>query len=161
MTQRARLVGINHVALEVGDLESAVAFYDSLFAIRAVTREPRMAFVDMGDQFLALSEGRSAPRDDARHFGLVVDDKQLVRATLRAAGVETFGARSLNFRDPWGNFVQVVDYRDIMFTKAPEVLAGMALDGARQARRRARRAPRERSGRIGLVSARDAQSSSS
>jgi catechol 2,3-dioxygenase-like lactoylglutathione lyase family enzyme len=128
MAHRARLVGINHVALEVDDLEAAVAFYDSLFAIRGVAREPGMAFLDMGDQFLALSEGRSAPPDEARHFGLVVDDKQIVRATLRAAGVETFGARSLNFRDPWGNFIQVVDYRDIMFTKAPEVLSGMGLD---------------------------------
>lgn len=129
MTDRARLVGINHVALEVGDLEAAVAFYDSLFAIRGVAREPGMAFLDMGDQFLALSESHSEPPDDARHFGLVVDDKELVRATLRAAGVETFGAPRLNFRDPWGNFVQVVDYRDIMFTKAPQVLGGMALDG--------------------------------
>jgi catechol 2,3-dioxygenase-like lactoylglutathione lyase family enzyme len=130
MEQRARLVGINHVALEVADLEAAIAFYTSLFAIRAVEREePAMAFLDMGDQFLALSEGRSGPPDAARHFGLVVDDKELVRATLAAAGVETSGAPRLNFRDPWGNQIQVVDYRDIMFTKAPAVLAGMGLDG--------------------------------
>src|SRR4051812_25212823 len=129
MEQRASLVGINHVALEVGDLEGAVAFYASLFTIRAVQREPGMAFLDMGDQFLALSEGRTAPPDDARHFGLVVDDKELARGTLAASGIATSGAPRLNFRDPWGNQIQVVDYRDIMFTKSPAVLAGMGLDG--------------------------------
>jgi lactoylglutathione lyase len=129
MQQRARMVGINHVALEVGDVEEAVAFYGSLFALRAVDREPGMAFLDMGDQFLALSEGRTAPPDDARHFGLVVDDKELVRATLAARGIAVEPGRRLNFRDPWGNLVQVVDYRDIMFTKAPAVAAGMGLDG--------------------------------
>src|ERR687884_470632 len=115
MERRAHMVGINHVALEVGDLEAAIAFYGSLFALRAVEREgPDMAFLDMGDQFLALSAGRTAPPDGARHFGLVVDDKELVRETLRAAGVEVSPGRRLNFRDPWGNHVQVVDYRDIM-----------------------------------------------
>jgi catechol-2,3-dioxygenase len=129
MTQRlARLVGINHVALEVGDLEEALDFYGAIFSIRGVDREPGMAFVDMGDQFIALSEGRAAPPDAARHFGLVVDDKELVRETLRRAGVAVAPGSRLNFRDPWGNRVQVVDYRDIQFTKAPAVLRGMALD---------------------------------
>jgi catechol 2,3-dioxygenase-like lactoylglutathione lyase family enzyme len=128
MTQLARLVGINHVALEVGDLEEALAFYGAIFAIREVEREPGMAFLDMGDQFVALSEGRSGPPDAARHFGLVVDDKELVRETLRRAGIPVSSGPRLNFRDPWGNQIQVVDYRDIQFTKAQPVLRGMGFD---------------------------------
>ena len=127
MSERPRLVGINHVALEVGDLEEAVAFYSGLFEIARVDREPWMAFLDMGDQFIALSSGRSAGPDAARHFGLVVDDKEAVRAALAEAGIETVGSHGLNFRDPWGNLLQVVDYRDIQFTKAPQVLSGMGL----------------------------------
>jgi catechol 2,3-dioxygenase-like lactoylglutathione lyase family enzyme len=126
---RPRLVGINHVALEVGDLEEALAFYGAIFEVRLRGREPGMAFVDMGDQFIAFSEGRTAPPDGARHFGLVVDDKDAVRAALERAGVAIEPGRRLDFRDPWGNHVQVVDYRDVQFTKAPSVLDGMGLDG--------------------------------
>jgi catechol-2,3-dioxygenase len=129
VSARARLVGINHVALEVGDVEEALAFYGAIFEIRRVDREPGMAFLDMGDQFVALSNGRTAPADADRHFGLVVDDKDKVRAALAGAGVEVSPGPRLNFRDPWGNLVQVVDYRDIQFTKTPGVLAGMGLDG--------------------------------
>jgi catechol 2,3-dioxygenase-like lactoylglutathione lyase family enzyme len=129
MQDRPRLVGINHVALEVGDIEAALAFYGRIFAIDRVDREPGMAFIDMGDQFIALSEGDPGPPDRSRHFGLVVDDKPAVRAALEDAGVEVSPGRRLNFRDPWGNFVQVVDYRDIQFTKAPWVLRGMVLEG--------------------------------
>ena len=125
----ARAVGINHVALEVGDLEAAVEFYRSIFGFAEPEREPGMAFLDMGDQFVALSDGRTASADGARHFGLVVDDKQAVRAALRDAGVSTSSPPRLDFRDPWGNHVQVVDYRDIQFTKAPAVLRGMGLEG--------------------------------
>ena len=128
MAQLARLVGINHVALEVDDLERALEFYGGIFDVGRVDREPGMAFLDMGDQFLALSEGRSAPPDEARHFGLVVDDKQLVREILQRAGVPVSSPPRLNFRDPWGNHIQIVDYRDIQFTKAPAVLRGMGLD---------------------------------
>jgi lactoylglutathione lyase len=128
MSDRPRLVGINHVALEVGDLEEALEFYGAIFDVRLRGREPGMAFVDMGDQFIALSEGRSAPPDGARHFGLVVDDKDAVRAALERAGVAIDPGRRLDFRDPWGNHVQVVDYRDVQFTKAPAVLSGMELD---------------------------------
>ena len=127
MTQRLRLVGINHVALEVGDVDEALAFYGAIFELRLRGRARRMAFIDMGDQFIALSEGRSQPPDHARHFGLVVDDKEAVRAALHQAGVAIEPGRGLDFRDPWGNLVQVVDYRDIQFTKAPAVLAGMGL----------------------------------
>jgi predicted enzyme related to lactoylglutathione lyase len=129
MSARPRLVGINHVALEVGDLEEALAFYGRLFEIELRGRVPGMAFIDMGDQFLALSEGRTQPADTDRHFGLVVDDKGAVRAALQEAGVEVLPGRGLNFRDPWGNLVQVVEYGDIQFTKVPAVLRGMDLDG--------------------------------
>ncbi len=126
----ARLVGINHVALEVGDIEEALAWYGRFFELELRGRAgSSMAFVDMGDQFLALARGRSQPPDAARHFGLVVDDKDAVRAALVAAGVEVTRAPSLSFRDPWGNQVQVVDYADVQFTKTDAVLRGMGLDG--------------------------------
>ena len=127
MSERPRPIGINHVALEVGDLEQALSFYGSIFEIELRGRVPGMAFIEMGDQFLALSEGRSQPADESRHFGLVVDDKEAVRAALARAGVEPTPGRGLDFRDPWGNQVQVVDYRDVQFTKAPSVLRGMGL----------------------------------
>ena len=124
---RARLVGINHVALEVGDVDEALEFYGRFFELELRGRVRGMAFVDMGDQFLALSEGRLGGPDRHRHFGLVVDDKEAVRAALVEAGVEVSRGRSLDFRDPWGNQVEVVDYRDIQFTKAPWILQGMGL----------------------------------
>jgi lactoylglutathione lyase len=125
---RARLVGINHVALEVGDVDEALDFYGRFFELELRGRVRGMAFVDLGDQFLALAEGRAAAPDRHRHFGLVVDDKEAVRTALVEAGVEVSRGRSLDFSDPWGNQVEVVDYRDIQFTKAPEVLAGMGLE---------------------------------
>jgi predicted enzyme related to lactoylglutathione lyase len=125
----AQLVGINHVALEVGDLEEALRFYGQVFELRLRGRAPGMAFVDAGDQFIALAEGRTQSPDDDRHFGLVVDDKEAVRVALEAAGAEIVPSRGLDFRDPWGNLVQVVDYRDVQFTKTPSVLRAMGLDG--------------------------------
>jgi predicted enzyme related to lactoylglutathione lyase len=127
MARRATLVGINHVALEVGDLEAALAFYGEIFELRLRGRAPGMAFVDIGDQFIALSEGRSQGPDEHRHFGLVVDDRERVRAALAGAGAEILPGRGLDFRDPWGNRVQVVEYGDVQFTKAPAVLRGMRL----------------------------------
>ena len=125
----ARLVGINHVALEVGDVEEALAWYGRFFEIELRGRAgTSMAFVDMGDQFIALAAGRSQPPDQARHLGLVVDDKEDVRAALQQAGVGVQGSGSLDFLDPWGNHVQVVDYGDIQFTKAPPVLRAMGID---------------------------------
>jgi lactoylglutathione lyase len=129
MSARARLVGINHVALEVGDVDEALAFYGRFFDFELRGRVPRMAFVDLGDQFLALGEGRGQPPDDHRHFGLVVDDKEATRRALEEAGVEILPGRGLDFLDPWGNRVEIVGYRDIQFTKAPGVLRGMELEG--------------------------------
>jgi catechol 2,3-dioxygenase-like lactoylglutathione lyase family enzyme len=123
----ARLVGINHVALEVGDLEEALSFYGRLFEIELRGRVPGMAFIDIGDQFIALAEGRTQPSDEGRHFGLVVDDREGVRGALEMSGAEILPGRGLDFRDPWGNHVQVVEYADIQFTKTPEVLRGMGL----------------------------------
>ena len=126
----ARLVGINHIALEVGDVDDALAWYGRFFEFELRGRAgSRMAFIDMGDQFIAVAAGRSQPADDDRHFGLVVDGKESVRAALRDAGVAVQPSGSLDFDDPWGNHVQVVDYRDIQFTKTPEVLRAMKLDG--------------------------------
>jgi lactoylglutathione lyase len=129
MTARARLVGVNHVALEVGDLEEALSFYGRIFEIELRGRVPGMAFIDIGDQFIALSQGRTQPPDQDRHFGLVVDDKEAVRAALQEMGAEILPGRGLDFRDPWGNHLQVVEYGDIQFTKAPGVLRGMGLEG--------------------------------
>jgi lactoylglutathione lyase len=126
---KTRPVGLNHVALEVGDLDEALAFYGRVFAIELRGRAPGMAFIDLGDQFIALSEGRTQPADRHRHVGLVVDDKEAARRALQEAGAEILPGRGLDFRDPWGNFVQVVEYSDVQFTKAPEVLRGMGLEG--------------------------------
>ena len=128
----ARLIGINHVALEVGDLDEALAFYGRIFDLELRGRVPGMAFVDMGDQFLALSEGRRQSPDDGRHFGLVVDDRDAVREALVAAGVAIEPGRGLDFSDPWGNRVEVVEYGDIQFTKDARVLEGMGAGDLRK-----------------------------
>jgi lactoylglutathione lyase len=128
MPDRARLVGINHVALEVGDLEAALDLYGRLFAFELRGRAPGMAFLDMGDQFLALSEGRRQPRDDGRHFGLVVDDKQAVRAAVKREGLDLLPGRRLDFYDPWGNRFEVVDYRDVQFERVPPVKLKLGIE---------------------------------
>jgi predicted enzyme related to lactoylglutathione lyase len=122
----ARAVGINHIALEVGSLDEALAFYGRLFDVELRGRSAGMAFVDMGDQFIAFAEGRTQAPDAARHFGLVVDDRDAVLAAAREAGVKIFGGNS--FLDPWGNQVQVVAYAEIQFSKTPEILRGMGLE---------------------------------
>jgi predicted enzyme related to lactoylglutathione lyase len=125
--KKARAVGFNHVALEVGDIDAALEFYGRLFDFTLRGRSDTMAFIDLGDQFLALQKGRTQPVDDGRHFGLVVDDKEAVRKALIAAGVEALPGRFLDFRDPWGNRIEIVGYDNIQFTKAPNVLRGMGL----------------------------------
>ena len=129
MSTRPRLVGVNHVAVEVGDVDEALEFLGRIFDVRLRGRSPGAAFVDMGDQFLAISRGRTQPPDVHRHIGLVVDDREAARRALEAAGAEILPGRGLDFRDPWGNHFQVVQYDEVQFTKAPHVLGGMGLDG--------------------------------
>jgi lactoylglutathione lyase len=126
-TSKARVVGLNHVALEVGNIDEALAFYGRLFEFELRGRSETMAFIELGDQFIALQQGRKQPADDGRHFGLVVDDKEAVRGALKAAGVTLLDGRFLDFRDPWGNRIEIVGYDNIQFTKAPNVLRGMGL----------------------------------
>jgi lactoylglutathione lyase len=125
--RRARAVGFNHVALEVGDIDEALSFYGRLFDFELRSRSETAAFIDLGDQFLALQKGRTQAADDGRHFGLVVDDKDAVRSALAQAGVELLPGRFLDFLDPWGNRVEIIGYDNIQFTKAPNVLRGMGL----------------------------------
>jgi catechol 2,3-dioxygenase-like lactoylglutathione lyase family enzyme len=122
------MIGINHVALDVGDVDEAVEFYGRIFELELRGRTPGMAFLDMGDQFLALAQADPVQQDPGRHFGLVVDDRGRVREALERAGVKIEPSRGLRFRDPWGNLVEVVQYSDVQFTKAPQVLAGMELE---------------------------------
>jgi predicted enzyme related to lactoylglutathione lyase len=126
-SRKPRIVGLNHIALEVGDIEEALAFYGRLFTFELRGKSDSMAFMDLGDQFIALQKGRKQPADDGRHFGLVVDDKEAARKALQAAGVTPLKGRFLDFRDPWGNRVEIVGYDNIQFTKAPSVLRGMGL----------------------------------
>jgi lactoylglutathione lyase len=124
--RRARAIGLNHVALEVGDVDEALAFYGSIvdFELRGRVGD-HMAFIDLGDQFVALSAPREQPPDDGRHVGLVVDNVAAVRRALEEAGVEPLAGRGLDFRDPWGNRIEVVQYDAVQFAKAPAVLRGM------------------------------------
>jgi len=125
---KPNLVGINHVALEVGSIDEALAFYGSIFTFKLRGRENGSAFIDMGDQFIALMETPAPSSDRERHFGLVVDDRAAVRQLAEAAGAKVLPGRFLDFLDPWGNRVQVVEHSDIQFTKAPQVLSAMGLD---------------------------------
>src|SRR5881396_1148358 len=129
---RARLVGLNHIALEVGDVDEALEFYGRIFEFTLRGRGGRMAFIDMGDQFIALAAGRTQPPDSHRHVGLVVDDKEAARRALQEAGVEVQSRGSVDFRDPWGNHIQVVEYGEIQFTKAESVLRGLGLEDLRK-----------------------------
>jgi catechol 2,3-dioxygenase-like lactoylglutathione lyase family enzyme len=130
--KRSRAVGFNHVALEVGDIDEALAFYGEFLEFELRSKSENMAFIDLGDQFLALSRGRRQAPDDARHFGLVVEDKALVRRRLEDMGVEFVSDRFLDFLDPWGNRIEIVGYENIQFTKARHVLRGMGLDELRK-----------------------------
>jgi len=126
-SRKARAVGFNHVALEVGDIDEALAFYGRLFEFELRGRSDTDAFIDLGDQFIALQKGRRQPPDDGRHFGLVVDDKNAVRKALADAGIATLPGPFLDFMDPWGNRIEIVGYANIQFTKASHVLRGMGL----------------------------------
>ncbi len=123
----ARAVGINHISLEVGHIGEAVAFYSQLFTVEVDDLEEDRCSLELGDQFIALTKGRTQGRDDDRHFGLVVDDKEKVRARLAELGIPVLPGRFLGFLDPWGNHVEIVGYGNIRFTKSPAVLADMGL----------------------------------
>ena len=125
--EKPRLVGFNHVALEVGDIDEALAFWGRLFSFELRSKSASMAFIDLGDQFIALQKGRRQPPDDGRHFGLVVEDKAAARRALEAAGIPLIEGPFLDFRDPWGNRIEIVGYDNIQFSKAPNVLRGMGL----------------------------------
>jgi lactoylglutathione lyase len=124
---KPRAVGFNHAALEVDDIEAALAFYGRLFDFELRGKSDTMAFIDLGDQFLALQKGRTQPADEGRHLGLVVDDKNAARKALVEAGIEPLPGPYLDFLDPWGNRIEIVGYDNIQFTKAPNVLRGMGL----------------------------------
>jgi lactoylglutathione lyase len=126
--ERARAIGLNHVALEVGDIDEALAFYGRFFDFSLRGKSGTSAFIDLGDQFLALQQGRTQAPDGGRHFGLVVDDKEAVRAALTAAGIELLPGPFLDFLDPWGNRIEIIGYENIQFTKVPHVLRGMGLE---------------------------------
>ena len=130
---RPRLIGINHVALEVGCIDEALAFYGRFFDFDLRGRHgDEMAFIDLGDQFLALIAGRRQPTDERRHFGLVVDDREGLRARLEAAGVELVDEKRLDFLDPWGNRFEIVPYDDIQFLKDRAVLEALGTGAARK-----------------------------
>ena len=136
--KKARMVGFNHIALEVGDIEEALAWYGRIFEFSLRSKGKTQAFIDLGDQFIALQKGRKQPSDDGRHFGLVVDDKETARQALLAAGVELLPGQFLDFRDPWGNRVEIVGYDNIQFTKAPNSRHG--IDASVKERERNQRA---------------------
>ncbi len=120
-TGRPRIVGINHIALEVSDVDEALAFYGRIFKFELRGKTDTMAFIDLGDQFIALQKAQKQNGDDGRHFGLVVEDKEAARRALDAAGVVPVDGQFLDFRDPWGNRIEIVGYDNIQFTKAPNI----------------------------------------
>src|ERR1700732_242940 len=134
--KQARAVGLNHVALEGGNIEEALTFYGRVFDFELRGKSSSSAFIDLGDQFIALQKGRTQPVDGGRHFGLVVDDKEAVRKALAEAGIKTLPGRFLDFLDPWGNRVEIVAYENIQFSKTPQVLRGMGLTKLSKNKRR-------------------------
>lgn len=124
---KPRMVGINHVALEVGDLDAALAFYGKIFDFTLRSEDEDGAFIDLGDQFIALMVGPAPDRIVGRHFGLVVDDRSAVRQRAEAAGAKLLPGPFLDFLDPWGNRIEVVEYANVQFTKAAHVQRGMGL----------------------------------
>ncbi len=125
---KPRLVGINHIALEVGDVEQALAFYGRIFSFTLRGKSEGAAFIDLGDQFIAMMQGPVRQPAGHRHFGVAVDDRSAVRALAEAAGATMVEGPFLDFLDPWGNRIEVIDYERVQFTKAPHVLRGMGLE---------------------------------
>lgn len=124
---KARAVGFNHLALEVGNLDEALEFYGRIFEVKLRGRHGKMAFIDLGDQFLAIAETDDNSRDGERHFGLVVDDQKKALAAAKAAGAEFLQEGGNSFYDPYGNMFQIVQYSEIQFMKTKSVLESMEL----------------------------------
>ncbi|MCH9675470.1 MAG: VOC family protein [Gammaproteobacteria bacterium] len=127
MIKKSRAIGINHVALEVGNIDAALEFYGSFLEFEVRSRSETSAFIGLGDQFINFSSGRTQPTDQDRHIGLVVESKETVRAALEALNIELVSSRFLDFLDPWGNRIEIIGYENIQFSKAPNVLRGMGL----------------------------------
>jgi catechol 2,3-dioxygenase-like lactoylglutathione lyase family enzyme len=123
---KARPLGINHVVLEVDDLDQALEFYGALFEFTLRGRSDHNAFIDLGDQFIQLTLGKTQAPDSKRHFGLVVDDREAVRRAMERHGVKSINER-MNILDPWGNRIEIVSYHDCQFTKASHILNGMGV----------------------------------
>ena len=126
-TAKAKAVGINHVALEVGNIDAALEFYGAFLDFEIESQNENAAFIYFGDQFINFAKGRSQSPDTQRQFGIAVDDKELARQTLIEMGVEIMPGRFLDFHDPWGNRVEITTYTNIQFSKADHVLKGMGL----------------------------------
>jgi catechol 2,3-dioxygenase-like lactoylglutathione lyase family enzyme len=129
---KANAVGINHVAIEVGNIAEALAFYGRFLAFTVEEQTDDMAIIYFGDQFVNLIRNADRKPDSMRHFGIAVDDKPLARKTLESMGVKLLDSRFLDFLDPWGNRVEITTYTNIQFTKAGHVLHGMGLGHLRK-----------------------------
>jgi len=125
---KATAIGINHIALEVGNIAEALAFYGSFLNFTITSQSEDAAFIYFGDQFINFSKGRTQTPDEKRHFGIAVDDKELVRNTLTKMDVALLGGRFLDFLDPWGNRIEITTYTNIMFSKPTAILRGMGMD---------------------------------
>ena len=127
LSRKARAVGINHVAIEVGDITAALTFYGRFLDFQVEEQGAEMAIVYFGDQFINFIRNTDRQPDQMRHFGIAVDDKALVRRVLDEMGVKLLGGRFMDFLDPWGNRVEITTYSNIQYTKADHVLSGMGL----------------------------------
>jgi catechol 2,3-dioxygenase-like lactoylglutathione lyase family enzyme len=127
--KKPRLVGINHVAIEVGNIDEALEWYGRIFEFALRGRGERNAFIDMGDQFINLTLVPNGASNvvEKRHIGFVVDDRSRVVELAKAADARFVEGPFLDFLDPWGNRLEIIEYSNIQFTKAPHVLRGMGL----------------------------------
>lgn len=128
-SRKPRLIGINHAAIEVGDIDEALAWYGRIFDFTLRGKGERNAFIDLGDQFINLTRVPEYRQEgvERRHIGFVVDDRSTVKARAEAAGTTMVEGPFLDFLDPWGNRLEIIEYSNIQFTKAPNVLRGMGL----------------------------------
>ena len=128
-SRKPRLIGINHVAIEVGDIDEALAWYGQLFDFTLRGKGERNAFIDMGDQFINLTRvpDHRVEGVERRHIGFVVDDRSTMKARAEAIGATMVEGPFLDFLDPWGNRLEIIEYSNIQFSKAPNVMRGMGL----------------------------------